>query len=215
MQDIVVGLIALFAGSVFCFSGYRAFRLVIPIWGAFAGFGVGAGAVAAVSGDAVLAKPVGWLVGVALAVVFALLAYLYYEVAVIVTMGSLGFLLGSSAMVALGVGWNWLVILVALVVSIAFAVFAMATNLPRIVLVVVSATAGATAMVGGGMLLTGALETADFTRQYVSERINDDWWWYVAYAFLVVLGILAQARKNADADIRAAWAMETRSRAQA
>ena len=208
MEDIVIGLIALIAGSVFCFSGYRAFRLIIPLWGAFTGFAVGAGAISAITGDALLAKPVGWIVGLVVGVVFALLAYLYYEVAVILTMGSLGFLAGSALMTALGVGWNWLIVLVAVAVSVVFAVFALVTNFPRIVLVIVSATAGATAMVAGGMLLVGALETADLTRAYVTERIEDDWWWYLGYLTLVIAGIFAQAAGNARDDVRTAWMIQ-------
>jgi hypothetical protein len=208
MEDIVVGLVALIAGSVFCFSGYRAFRLIIPLWGAFTGFAVGAGAVSAVTGDALLAKPVGWIVGLVLALVFAALAYLYYEVAVVLTMGSLGFLAGSALMTALGVGWNWLIVAVAVLVSVVFAIVALATNLPRIVLVIVSATAGATAMVAGGMLLVGALETADLTRAYVTERIEDDWWWYLGYLVLVIAGIFSQAAGNARDDARLAWQIQ-------
>jgi hypothetical protein len=208
VEDIVIGLIALIAGSVFCFSGYRAFRLIIPLWGAFTGFAVGAGAISAITGDALLAKPVGWIVGLVVGVVFALLAYLYYEVAVILTMGSLGFLAGSALMTALGVGWNWLIVLVAVAVSVVFAVFALVTNFPRIVLVIVSATAGATAMVAGGMLLVGALETADLTRAYVTERIEDDWWWYLGYLALVLAGIFSQAAGNARDDARLAWQIQ-------
>jgi hypothetical protein len=208
VEDIVIGLIALVAGSVFCFSGYRAFRLIIPIWGAFTGFAVGAGAISAITGDALLAKPLGWIVGLVVGVVFALLAYLYYEVAVILTMGSLGFLAGSALMTALGVGWNWLIVAVAVAVSVVFAVFALVTNFPRIVLVVVSATAGATAMVAGGMLLTGALESADLTRAYVTERIQDDWWWYLGYLALVLAGIFSQAAGNARDDARMAWQIQ-------
>ena len=208
MEDIVIGLIALIAGSVFCFSGYRAFRLIIPLWGAFTGFAVGAGAISAITGDALLAKPVGWIVGLVVGVVFALLAYLYYEVAVILTMGSLGFLAGSALMTALGVGWNWLIVLVAVAVSVVFAIFALVTNFPRIVLVIVSTTAGATAMVAGGMLLVGALETADLTRAYVTERIEDDWWWYLGYLALVLAGIFSQAAGNARDDARLAWQIQ-------
>ena len=208
MEDIVIGLVALVAGSVFCFSGYRAFRLIIPLWGAFTGFAVGAGAISAITGDALLAKPVGWIVGLVVGVVFALLAYLYYAVAVILTMGSLGFLAGSALMTALGVGWNWLIVLVAVAVSVVFAVFALVTNFPRIVLVIVSATAGATAMVAGGMLLVGALETADLTRAYVTERIEDDWWWYLGYLALVLAGIFSQAAGNARDDARLAWQIQ-------
>ena len=210
MEDIVIGLVALFAGSVFCYSGYRAFRVIIPIWGAFTGFAAGAGLISALTGDALLAKPIGWVLGLILALGFSVLAYLYYEVAVVLTMGSVGFMAGSALMTALGVSWNWLIVLVAVAVSLVFAVFAITTNFPRIVLVVVSATAGATAMVAGGMLLTGALETADLTRSYVTERIHDDWWWYLGYAFLVISGILSQAAANAQQDLRTAWYVEER-----
>ncbi len=210
MEDMVIGLVALFAGSVFCYSGYRAFRVIIPIWGAFTGFAAGAGLISALTGDALLAKPIGWVLGLILALGFSVLAYLYYEVAVVLTMGSVGFMAGSALMTALGVSWNWLIVLVAVAVSLVFAVFAITTNFPRIVLVVVSATAGATAMVAGGMLLTGALETADLTRSYVTERIHDDWWWYLGYAFLVISGILSQAAANAQQDLRTAWYVEER-----
>ena len=157
-----------------------------------------------------MAKPIGWVLGLILALGFSVLAYLYYEVAVVLTMGSVGFMAGSALMTALGVSWNWLIVLVAVAVSLVFAVFAITTNFPRIVLVVVSATAGATAMVAGGMLLTGALETADLTRSYVTERIHDDWWWYLGYAFLVISGILSQAAANAQQDLRTAWYVEER-----
>lgn len=210
MEDIVIGLVALIAGSVFCYSGYRAFRVIIPIWGAFTGFAAGAGLISALTGDALLAKPIGWVLGLILALGFSVLAYLYYEVAVVLTMGSVGFMAGSALMTALGVSWNWLIVLVAVAVSLVFAVFAITTNFPRIVLVVVSATAGATAMVAGGMLLTGALETADLARSYVTERIHDDWWWYLGYAFLVISGILSQAAANAQQDLRTAWYVEER-----
>lgn len=210
MEDIVIGLVALIAGSVFCYSGYRAFRVIIPIWGAFTGFAAGAGLISALTGDALLAKPIGWVLGLILALGFSVLAYLYYEVAVVLTMGSVGFMAGSALMTALGVSWNWRIVLVAVAVSLVFAVFAITTNFPRIVLVVVSATAGATAMVAGGMLLTGALETADLTRSYVTERIHDDWWWYLGYAFLVISGILSQAAANAQQDLRTAWYVEER-----
>lgn len=211
MQDFVVGLIAVFAGSVFCFSGYRAFRLIIPIWGAFTGFAVGAGAISAVTGDALLAKPIGWILGLILAMGFALLAYLYFEVAVILALASLGFLVGSTVMTVLGVSWNWLVAGAGVVVGVVFALFAMASNFPRIVLVVVSATAGATAMVAGGMLLTGALNTTDLTHAYVTERIQDDWWWYLGYVVLVVAGIFSQSAANTEDDLRAAWARQNAS----
>lgn len=172
---------------------------------------MGAGAISAVTGDALLAKPIGWILGLILAMGFALLAYLYFEVAVILALASLGFLVGSTVMTVLGVSWNWLVAGAGVVVGVVFALFAMASNFPRIVLVVVSATAGATAMVAGGMLLTGALNTTDLTHAYVTERIQDDWWWYLGYVVLVVAGIFSQSAANTEDDLRAAWARQNAS----
>lgn len=206
-----MGLVALAAGALFCFSGYRMFRLVIPIWGLFVGFGFGAGLVAAISGDRLLVAPLGWLLGLVTGLAFAALAYLYFEVAVILAMGSMGFAGGAAVMVALGVSWNWLIVLAGLALGTVLALVAIFTNLPRIVLVVVGATAGATAMIGGGMLLLGAMETADLTSQAVTDRIDDDWWWYLSYVVLVVAGILTQARANAEADLRAHWAAQARA----
>ena len=38
MKDIIVGIVAILVGALFCFRGWLAMRVVIPIWGAFGGF---------------------------------------------------------------------------------------------------------------------------------------------------------------------------------
>ena len=96
MQDLILGLVAIAAGALFCFAGYLAFRLIIPLWGFFAGFAFGAGLISSITDDGFLRTLLGWAVGLGCALVFALLAYLFYEVAVVVAMGSIGFALGTS-----------------------------------------------------------------------------------------------------------------------
>ena len=68
MSDITVGVIAILTGAVFCFRGYLAMRIIIPLWGAFAGFMLGAGIVS--GADGFLGSALGWIVGIVLAVVF-------------------------------------------------------------------------------------------------------------------------------------------------
>src|SRR5688500_562382 len=111
MEDVVVGLLAIFVGAVFCFRGYLAMRIVIPIWGFFAGFVLGAGAVSAFDDTEFLNTVLGWVLGLAIGLLFALIAYLYYEVAVVLAFSSIGFAFGSSLMTALNIDWNWLVVL--------------------------------------------------------------------------------------------------------
>jgi hypothetical protein len=206
MNDIAVGIIALLTGAVFCFRGYLAMRLVIPVWGAFAGFMLGAGIV---SGDAgFLGNALGWLVGLGLAVVFGVIAYLYYEVSVIIGMMGIGFVLGTAMMVALGVTWSWLIVLSGVVLAVVLAFVAIAGDLPMMLLTILTALAGASTMVGGLMLLFGTFDVEDFDIGITTEYVGDDWWWFVIFGGLVVGGIIAQLT---DVDrrrttLREAWA---------
>ena len=190
MNDIAVGAIALLTGAVFCFRGYLAMRVVIPLWGAFAGFMLGAGLV---SGDAgFLGNALGWLVGFGLAIVFGVIAYLYYVVSVVIGMMGIGFVLGTSLMVALGVSWSWLIVLSGVVLAVVLAFVAIAGDLPMVLLTVLTAAAGASAIVAGLMLFAGTFDADDFSIGVTTEYVADDWWWFVIYGGLVVGGIIAQ-----------------------
>ncbi len=208
MTDILLGLIALVVGLTFCFGGVYLMRLVIPIWGAFAGFALGAGLVSGFADERFLGSALGWVLGIVLAIVFALLAYLYYVVAVVLAMGSIGFALGSWMMIGLGVTWNWAIVLVAVAIGVVFAVAAVILDLPMVFLVVFSALGGAAVAVSGLMLLGGSVDTATFTDGNFVSLVRDSWWWYAIYLVTAILGILAQSRSVASmrASIREQWA---------
>ncbi|GAA3032259.1 hypothetical protein GCM10010528_11810 [Gordonia defluvii] len=194
MSSIVIGILAVAIGLLFCLRGVVAMRIVIAVWGAFVGLNLGAGIVSALSGDGFLSTALGWIVGILVAVLFSVLAYLYYAVAVTLAMASIGFAVGAAIMAAFGVTWNWVIITVGVVVGIVLAVAAVSMNLPAILLVVLGALGGATATVGGLMLLTSTIELEDFTRSTVTSTIGHDWWWYAIYLVLVIAGIVAQTR---------------------
>lgn len=210
MQDVILGLVAIAAGALFCFAGYLAFRLIIPLWGFFAGFAFGAGLIASVTGDGFLRTLLGWAVGLGCALGFALVAYLFYEVAVVVAMGSIGFALGTSLMVALHVSWTWVVVLAGVAAGILLALLAIVAELPMVLLIVLSALGGASAVTMGVMLLVGTANSADFTSDGATEQIDAGWWWYVVYGVLALAGILAQMRGAARirGSMREAWAAD-------
>jgi hypothetical protein len=192
MQDIVVGLLAIAVGALFCFRGYLAMRVIIPIWGGFAGFLLGAGLVASVEDAGFLRSAVAWVVGIAVAALFATCAYLYYEISVAIAMAGIGFALGTSVMVALGVTWSWVIVLAGVIAGVALALVAIGGDLPMLALTLLTALAGSTTIVGGAMLLAGAVDTDEFTSVSTTERLDDDWWWYAIYVLLAIAGILAQ-----------------------
>ena len=206
VNDFVVGLIAILTGAVFCFRGYLAMRVIIPLWGAFAGFMLGGGIMS--GSDGFLGSAIGWIVALALAVVFGLIAYLYYQVAVLIGMMAIGFAIGSSLMVLLGVTWSWLIVLSGVVVAVVLAFIAIVGDLPMALLTVLTGLAGASTIVFGMMLVFGVVDLAELDSARTTEILADDWWWYMLYGAIAVAGMIAQF---ADVDrrresLRAAWA---------
>lgn len=207
MADILLGAAAVLVGLALALRGWIFLRTLIPFWGAFAGFFLGAGAVTYFAGDGFLATVLGWAVGFGVALLFGLLAYLYYEVSVIIAMGAIGFAIATGLMVALGMTWSWLIILIGLAAAMLFAVFAIAGNMPKVLLIVFSATAGATVTVAGIMLIVGVMDIADLSAGATTQRIDDDWWWWLIYAAIAVVGIVAQVRvlEAVTASLREQW----------
>jgi Domain of unknown function (DUF4203) len=198
VSDVVVGLIAIAVGALFCLRGYVAMRLIIPMWGAFAGFMFGAGLVAGVGDEAFLRTAAGWLVGLLFALVFGALAYLYYQVAIVLAMASVGFALGVSVVAALGVHWSWAAVLAGTIAGALLAWLAIATDLPAALLVVLTAFAGASAVVFGVMLLVNTVNTSELRSAATTEHVSDDWWWYAIYLVVAIVGVVAQMRHVAS-----------------
>ena len=159
---------------------------MIPIWGFFAGFMLGAGATSFFDDSEFLSTVLGWILGFFIGLLFALIAYLFYEIAVVLAFAAIGFTFGSGLMTALNIDWDWFVILIGVAVGILFGIFAVVAELPMVVLVVFSTIAGALAMTAGLMLVFNALDTEDFSNAAIVDLIDDDWWWWViAFALAI------------------------------
>jgi hypothetical protein len=212
MADIILGVLAIIAGGAMLVSGQFILRLVIPIWGFFAGFAFGAGLVAAFADEHVLGTVLGWVLGLVFAVIFAVLAYLYYYVAIVLAMGAAGFAIGSGIVVALGISWNWVAVLVGLAVGIVLGLVSVFTNVPMIVLVVVGSIAGAVAVTGGLMLLVGSLDSADFSRGDFTDSVSSSFGWSLLLVVLAIGGIVLQAMQRAlmRQGIQETWYAEVR-----
>ena len=194
MDAVVVGVIAVLIGALLCFRGYVTMRLIISLFGAFVGFLLGAGLVAGVTDSGFGQLAMSWLVGIVGAVIFGVLAYFSYQVAVVIGLAGIGFTIGTSVMAAVGVGSQMATIAVGLVAGALLAVIAVATDLPAVILVVLTALAGASVTVAGVMVIAGAIGLNRLTVDGVSAEMSGGWWWYVLYGGLALLGIVAQLR---------------------
>ena len=212
MADIILGLLAIIAGGAMLVAGQLVLRLVIPIWGFFAGFAFGAGIVAEIGGDHFLGTVLGWVLGLVFAVIFAVLAYLYYYVAIVIAMGAAGFAIGSGIVVALGIDWNWVAVLVGLVVGLLVGLVSIFGNIPMLVLVVVGSIAGAVGVTGGLMLLFGSLNSSDFSRGDFTDTVSNSFAWSLLLVVLAVGGIIVQMMQRAAMrqSVREVWYAEIR-----
>lgn len=206
MQEVLFGLLALAVGAVFCFGGFGAFRLLLPIWGFFAGFSLSLSAVANVTGDGFFATTLGWVVGLVIGLAFALFAYFFYAAAIIIFAASVGFWL-FSGLLALVIDRGFLTGLAGAFGALLFAGLALYFKLPSVVIFVVTAFFGALAMVGGVMLMINQLELGDFENGIVDAVVTTSTFWSIVWVALGLFGLLTQLQlsRRAEVELKEYW----------
>jgi hypothetical protein len=147
------GLIGLLFGTALTFAGYRLFLFLLPIWGFFFGLGLGAQAVQVLFGDGFLASVTSWVVGFIVALVFALLSYLFYGFAVAVISGSLGYALAVGLLTWIGLDFGLLVWLIGIVAGVALAIVTLVFNIQKWVIIAATSIMGAGTIFGTILLM--------------------------------------------------------------
>ena len=203
LEGILLGLLALVVGLAFCFGGFRWFLILLPIWAFFAGFIFGAGAVTTLFGDQFVATILSWVAGLAIGIGFALISYLYYWFAVIFLGASIGYFAGLGIMAWLGNEGGLLATTVGLVVAVVFAIVFVVLRVPRYLVLLATAFAGAFAIVSGVALILGRVPVAalQFGPAGLYVRDNLSWVWVAAAIVLGFVGYFAQARSVARAEM--------------
>jgi hypothetical protein len=196
--DIVVAVILAIVGLAFCFAGYRFFLLLLPLWGFLAGFWLGASAITALFGDGFLSTATSWISGFVFGLVCAALSYLFYWLAIVFFSASIGASIGSGFMGAIGVDSRVLTWIVAGACAVALIVLVLAINLPKFLIVVVSAIAGATAMIASVLLLFDRIQRAELYHGAALSIINESFFWSLAWIILIIVGIMVQTFSTTD-----------------
>lgn len=194
MSAMCFALIGLMFASALTFGGYRLFMILLPIWGFLFGFGFGAQTMQAIFGDGFLATTTSWVVGLIVAVVFAAASYLFWFFAVALLAASFGYTLGISIMGAITPSLsviNWIVAVV-LAVVVAFAVLRF--NIQKWAIIAITAMAGAGAMIGTLLSVTGNVPPDTLVSDPVRTAIANSFWWMIFFAGMAIAGIVVQAR---------------------
>lgn len=208
MSGTWVGVFAAVVGLLFAFFGSAMMRALIAVWGTFFGFSLGAALAASLFRGPILAGVLDWVIAIVVALVVGSLAYSFYAAAVVITMGSIGFGLATGLATALGIGNDVVRIVVGVLGAAVLIALGLLTNMPNLLLIVLTAASGAGLAVTGLMLLTGALQLDSAAGDAVAGTVATQWWWSVGYVVLGVAGAIVQHRRYRTrrlTDARAHW----------
>lgn len=193
LRLLAVGILALVIGIALCFAGYRAFRALIAVWGFFAGFLLTAQAIGVYSGGHFLVSLGGLAIAFIVGLLLAALAYYLYVAAVVILSASVGFWVGTGLMMALGYGNHSTPALIAgLIFAIALALFALALDLTRLLIVISTSLGGASSMIAGILLLLKVIPLEALSFGMVGAIISGSQRWGLAWLVLAIIGIIVQ-----------------------
>jgi hypothetical protein len=208
IEGIIIGIIGVVLGAAFCFAGFRWFMLLLPIWGLFTGFMVGAGATATLLGEGFLASALAIVVGVVVAIVFALLSWFYWWGAVIVIGGAIGFSITHWLLVVIGFSADGLITtLIALAGGVALAIVAFLIRAPKYVAIILTAFAGAAWLAAGVALFLGVIKPDELQNGSLVGIYTEGWIWIIIWGVVGAAGVIAQLQMTArmEQDIVASY----------
>lgn len=194
MQATFIGLLALVIGIVLCFGGHRLFRVLMVLVGFAVGFVLGGSGVAAVTRGQFLDSLYGWIAAGLVGLVLGGLAIPFYAAGVAVLGGVVAYLVASGVMVYLGYGTGTLTQAAGIVAGAVAVVLIYLFRVHRLLVIAVTATAGAGGILAGVLILLGKLAfdlpaATDPTAVIRSTPI-----WLLLVIVLVLAGVGAQWR---------------------
>jgi hypothetical protein len=195
--QFLVGILAVLIGLAFAFGGWRFFLLLLPLWGFVVGFSLGTEAMRSLFGDGTFATVTSWVVGFVIAVLFAVLSYLFYYVAIAVLAGTVGYAIGASAWGLIGNEQGVIALVIGLAAGVILAVVALGLNVPRYLVIVLTGLGGAASVVAGWFILIGKVPSDNVTWWEVGQLIRESWFYLVVWGLIAAAGIIAQMRAPA------------------
>ena len=166
--------------------------VLLPILGFFFGFGLGAQTVQALFGGGFLATITSWVVGFCVAVIFAMLSYLFYFMAVALIGGALGYVVAVGLLEAIGLDFGFLVWMIGIVAGIAMAGVVLAFNIQKYVVIIATAIIGAGIIVGTFLFMFGGLPSAQVAANPVRVAMQNSAFWSIVFILLALLGGISQ-----------------------
>jgi len=198
---LIASSIAMFFGYILAFGGYRFFLVLLPIFGFFWGFGLGAQSMQAIFGEGFLATASSWIVGFLFAGIFALLSYLFYMAAVGIVAFAMGYGIGVGLMGLFGLDFGFISWAVGLILGGLLIVGTFLLNIPKYIIIAATALLGAGVVVWTFLYLFSGAPTVQLLQNPVRVAMNSSFLWLLFYSTIAALGMVAQYYSTKDWEV--------------
>ena len=193
---LCMAVIGLGFGFVVAFWGYKLLWVVLPIWGFFAGFALGAQTIQIILNEGFLGTITGWVVGFIVGAIFAGLSYLFYMLAVALLSGTFGYGLAVGILTWIGLDLEFLVWIIGVVVGIAVAVLVLRFNIQKYAVIAITALSGTAVTIFVLLAAFGNLTPVELMVAPVTRAIDDSWLWFLYFVLVAAAGIYFQLQTN-------------------
>lgn len=188
-EVLIFVVFATIIGIMFLFFGYPFFRVLLPVWAFFAGLVFGFNGIVGLMGASLISSSLALILGFVLGLVLAAVAYFAYELAVYIFGASVGYVLGAGLVTALGFDPGFLSTVAGLAGAVLLAVLFMQLKMPKFLIIVLTASAGAMAVITGLFVLFGRVPDAAGALQLTQYLVTGSWFWLMAWIALMVVGM--------------------------
>ncbi len=190
---LCMAMLALVIGLTITFSGYRFFLILLPIWGFFFGFGLGAETLQVLFGVGFLATVTSWVVGFIVGAVFAVLSYLFYLVAVALLSASAGYALAVGLLNAIGLDFGFIVWVIGLITGVVVALAVLRFNVQKYAIIVITALGGTALIIFTLLaLFGGGLSSLELLLNPVKTALQSSFLWLLFFIVVAGAGVAVQ-----------------------
>ncbi len=213
-MDILLGILLILFGLAITFFGLQVFFATLPLLGFILGFFVGAGGIEKIWNDGFLATATGWIVGIIVGLLFALISWFWWYAGALLGAGAWGAVLGTGLLYLFDkTPSDWMLFIFAAVGFVGMLVLALFLNLPIYIVIVSTAWAGASILVVGVLLLFNRVNYQELGDGTAAGIINESWWWGLVALVVAILGMFFQLMMKAAITLpEEKWAPATSAR---
>lgn len=198
MQVVILVLLLFIIGVALLLFGHRIAYETLPLAGFLAGFWQGAELTAQILNTTLLGNLAGWIPGIGLGVLFALLAHFLHELKFGMIGAVCGYWMGSGFLAAIGFRTGFFTIFAGLIAAAIVAALFYLLDVKRFVVMATTSVIGAYAILLAILLMFGrvSLPSLEAANSSIGPVLQDSWIWLIIWAALALFGFFFQDREH-------------------